>query len=316
MTWRAVVGFCLLALGSAQAQTADEAAGKSEYPRAPQNWLEIQIALARLDFSCGIIDGVPGPKSAAALRAFQGSRGLDVTGARDPDTLAALALDRPALAPVIISREDLAALQPLDPTWVGRSKQASLGYETALEMLAARGRASQALIRRLNPSADWSAVVAGMVVTLPDAERRTPRSAAARIRIRLAARELAVLDDGGETIAFFPVGIAARVDKRPVGELKVVEIVPHPDYTFDPELFPVSARAQNITEKLVLPPGPNNPVGVAWIGLNLTGYGIHGTPKPESVGQAESHGCFRLTNWDVETLLDLVWRDMPVDVEP
>ena len=66
--------------------------------------------------------------------------------------------------------------------------------------------------------------------------------------------------------------------------------------------------------------GRNNPVGVAWIGLDAgldkTGYGIHGTPAPEQVGRTESHGCFRLANWDAEYLVKLVWIGMPVLVEP
>jgi lipoprotein-anchoring transpeptidase ErfK/SrfK len=57
-------------------------------------------------------------------------------------------------------------------------------------------------------------------------------------------------------------------------------------------------------------------VGVAWIGLDKTGYGIHGTPIPEQVGRTESHGCFRLANWDAEYLVKLVWIGMPVLVEP
>ena len=68
--------------------------------------------------------------------------------------------------------------------------------------------------------------------------------------------------------------------------------------------------------ELILPPGPNNPIGVAWIGLDKTGYGIHGTPSPEQVGRTESHGCFRLANWDAEYLSKLVWVGMPVLVEP
>jgi len=68
--------------------------------------------------------------------------------------------------------------------------------------------------------------------------------------------------------------------------------------------------------KLTLPPGPNNPVGTAWIGLDRPGYGIHGTPRPEEVGRTESHGCFRLANWNAEHLARLVRSGIPVEVEP
>ena len=58
--------------------------------------------------------------------------------------------------------------------------------------------------------------------------------------------------------------------------------------------------------KVVVAPGPNNPVGVVWIDLNKPSYGIHGTPDPHLVGKTASHGCVRLTNWDAWTLADKV----------
>jgi len=127
---------------------------------------------------------------------------------------------------------------------------------------------------------------------------------------------LEAFDAETNLLAHFPCSIAAHVEKRPVGELHVAVVAPNPNYTFDPELFPESPEAQQLNQKLILKPGPNNPVGVAWIGLDKTGYGIHGTPVPEQVGRTESHGCFRLANWDAEYLMQLVWLGMPVFVEP
>ena len=79
-------------------------------------------------------------------------------------------------------------------------------------------------------------------------------------------------------------------------------------------IFPESAEAQEIGHKLILPPGPRNPVGIAWIGLDRPGFGIHGTPSPEKVGRTESHGCFRLANWNADYLAKLVWIGMPVEI--
>ena len=54
------------------------------------------------------------------------------------------------------------------------------------------------------------------------------------------------------------------------------------------------------TDKEVqLPPGPNGPVGIAWLDLTKEHYGIHGTNEPQTIGRAESSGCIRLANWDV-----------------
>jgi hypothetical protein len=53
-------------------------------------------------------------------------------------------------------------------------------------------------------------------------------------------------------------------------------------------------------------PGPANPVGTRWMGLNIRGYGIHGTNTPKSIGKAASHGCIRMAKVDLEELYDLV----------
>ena len=59
----------------------------------------------------------------------------------------------------------------------------------------------------------------------------------------------------------------------------------------------------------------NCPVGVAWIGLNLPGYGLHGTPRPESIGFTGSHGCFRLANWNAARLYAMCRPGTKVVVE-
>jgi lipoprotein-anchoring transpeptidase ErfK/SrfK len=137
---------------------------------------------------------------------------------------------------------------------------------------------------------------------------------ATQIVITLDTHELEVFDALGRVIAHFPVSIARMVEKRPVGDLHVTVVILNPDYTFDPDLFPESEEGRALGRRLTVPPGPNNPVGLAWIGLDRPGYGIHGTPDPENVGRTESHGCFRLANWDVLTLVGLVRDGMPVSV--
>jgi lipoprotein-anchoring transpeptidase ErfK/SrfK len=55
-----------------------------------------------------------------------------------------------------------------------------------------------------------------------------------------------------------------------------------------------------------LPPGPRNPVGILWMGLNKPHVGIHGTNQPETIGRAASHGCIRTANWDAARIKELV----------
>lgn len=286
------------------------------YPRAVETWLDVQVALARQAISSGPIDGVPGAQTAAALRAFQEREGLRQNGQLDKATRATLILVAPLFTKTTVTAEDLATLQPVSPTWLGKSQQSALAYETVLEMIAERTHTHPDLIKRLNPSVDWQAVPAGTVLTVPDVQRAEPLGTATRLQIFLGARVLQARDETGRLVAHFPVSIARIAEKRPEGELHVQVVITHPDYTFDPAVYQESAEARELGRKLVLPPGPNNPVGLAWIGLDRPGYGIHGTPTPEHVGRTGSHGCFRLANWDALTLLELAFTGMPVSIEP
>jgi lipoprotein-anchoring transpeptidase ErfK/SrfK len=49
-----------------------------------------------------------------------------------------------------------------------------------------------------------------------------------------------------------------------------------------------------------------NPVGIAWIGLDKKGIGIHGTDNPDMIGRSASHGCICLANWDVNRVAKAV----------
>jgi lipoprotein-anchoring transpeptidase ErfK/SrfK len=291
-------------------------ADSSVYPRIVANLLEAQIALARRHISSGAIDGVAGAQTAAALAAFQETAELPPTGRLDDATRARLVLTAPALATRVVEADDFAGLAPLPKTWVGKSESRALAHETILERLAERTQAHPDLLRRLNPSADWTRLTPGATLLLPVVNRSAPVAPVAHLHVRLASRSLQARATDGTLVAHCPVSIARQVDKRPVGALRVTVVVPDPNYTFDPAVFTESAEARELGRKLILPPGPNNPVGVAWIGLDRPGYGLHGTPSPEQVGRTESHGCFRLANWDARALLALVRPGLPVYVEP
>ncbi|HEY1718611.1 MAG TPA: L,D-transpeptidase [Verrucomicrobiae bacterium] len=283
-----------------------------DFPRPVLDVLEAQVALARRGISPGSIDGAIGSQTRAAISVFQEIENLPVTGRLDTNTRPQLTLDAPILTNYAVTTNDLARLQPLGKTWLEKSQQSALDYETELELVAEKAHSHPLLIQKLNPGVNWTNISAGTILKIPDVDYPEPVGKAAFVAIHLSEKFLEAFDGQTNLLAHFPCSIAARFDKRPVGELHVVVVAPNPNYTFDPELFPESSE----TQKMVLPPGPNNPVGVAWIGLDKTGYGIHGTPAPEQVGRTESHGCFRLANWDAAYLLKLAWTGMPVEVEP
>jgi lipoprotein-anchoring transpeptidase ErfK/SrfK len=288
----------------------------ADFPRPVRDMLEAQAALARRAISPGSIDAAIGSQTRAAIAAFQRSQKLVASGLLDTNTRALLTLDAPLLAAYTVTTNDLARLQPLGKTWLAKSEQSALDYETIQELVAEKAHAHPLLIQKLNPNVTWTNISVGTVLKITDVNYPEPDGKAAYIIIHLSGKFLEAFDAETNLLAHFPCSIATKVEKRPVGELHVAVVAPNPNYTFDPSVFPESPEAQAIGHKLILPPGPNNPVGVAWIGLDKPGYGMHGTPAPEQIGRTESHGCFRLANWDAEYLLRLAWVGLPVEVVP
>lgn len=277
--------------------------------------MEAQLFMGRQGISSGSLDGVLGSQTRAALRAFQQREGLPPSGELDAVTRYRMQVDFSPVTNYVVTAEDLGSLEPLSRSWLGKSLQRSLNHESLLELVAERFWSHPNLIRRMNPVFDWTNALPGAALIVPNVRLPPVDRLAKFVRIRLSARTLQAFDDQTNLLVHFPCSIGARVDKRPLGELRVVVRIENPDYTFNPEIFPESEEGRSLGRKLLLPPGPNSPVGVAWLGLNRAGYGIHGTPRPEDVGRTESHGCFRLANWNAHLLYRLVQVGTPVFVE-
>jgi lipoprotein-anchoring transpeptidase ErfK/SrfK len=280
----------------------------------PERIAAYQVALERMHFSCGFIDGDQGMRTQRMLRAFQQSRGLPVTGVLDTATRAAIGEPGEPFLNYTVTPADIDAIMPKPATWRDKAKAARLGYNNIWESLAEKFHCTRGYLRQLNP--DVKEPVAGSDIIGPKVYPAAPYPHAASLRVNLGETSIEALDASGRVIAFFPCSIAKDKNKRPNGRLVVKSVVPDPDYTFDPELFKDSAAEEHITHKMTLPPGPRNPVGTAWIGLSLPGYGIHGTPEPENISRTQSHGCFRLANWNANKVLRMVRVGTPVDVEP
>ena len=288
----------------------------ADFPRPVRDAFEAQVALMRRAISPGSLDAAIGSQTRAAIATFQRAENLPESGLLDTNTRAVLMLDAPLLTTYTVTSNDLARLQPIGKTWLAKSQQSALDYETLLELVSEKAHSYPLLIQKLNPGVIWTNVAAGTGMKVPAAEYPEPADKAAFVIIHLSAKILEAFDAETNLLLHCPCSIAAKVEKRRVGELHVAVVAPDPNYTFDPAVFPESPEAQAIGHKLVLPPGPNNPVGLAWIGLDKPGYGMHGTPVPEQVGRTESHGCFRLANWDATYMVKLAWVGMPVEVVP
>ena len=99
----------------------------------------------------------------------------------------------------------------------------------------------------------------------------------------------------GQLVAAFPVTMGSKQYPLPIGRWKATTYAFLPPFNYQPELL----NNPKTDKEVQLPPGPNGPVGVAWLDLTKEHYGIHGTSEPQTIGRAESSGCIRMTNWDV-----------------
>ena len=107
------------------------------------------------------------------------------------------------------------------------------------------------------------------------------------------------LYDTGKLRRIFTVATGQAIYPTPAGVWHIVVKWKNP--TWYPPVQDAWARGLK-----PVPPGPNNPLGTRWMGLDAPGVGIHGTDEPASIGYSASHGCIRMQVPDAEWLFDHV----------
>lgn len=272
-------------------------------PSGAADVLRAQVLLDRLHFSPGEIDGVTGSNVAKALVGFQRSQDLPTSGQLDAATWAALELNAvPTLVDYTLLPADVAGPFVAVPRdMIEKSKLPALGFGSAAEALGERFHASPALLQSLNPGKALDR--AGEVIRVPNIDGAAELPKAAKVVVDKSELVLMLLDAEGKVYAQFPVSAGSGHDPLPIGDWKINGVARDPVFNYNPKLFWDGNPAHS---KATLQPGPNNPVGVAWIDLSKPHYGIHGSPEPSRIGKTESHGCIRMTNWSVMRVADAV----------
>jgi lipoprotein-anchoring transpeptidase ErfK/SrfK len=270
----------------------------------------LQIFLDNNNFGPGKIDGMMGEFFRKALVAYKVAHGMPPTGAVDN----LLAQVPEPFTTYMIRPEDEKFVGPAPTKPSEQSKLKKLMYGSFLEFVAERFHAAEDYIQKLNPGVDMEKLKPGDTVKVPNVipfeienlkegfVPPNPAFADRRIIIDTVERTLEIREKN-TLIYEFPITPGSTKLPAPKGMWKVLGIATLPWFRHDEGVLNYGVRTSDYFN---LPPGPNNPVGILWMGLNKPGIGIHGTNNPETIGRAGSHGCIRTANWDAAKIKDLV----------
>ncbi len=301
-----------------------------------------QVLLDSAGFSPGVIDGRKGTSLTQAIKGFQTAKGLQVSGKLDtPTRQALLQQNRLSTIMVKLTADDVSGpfVYPFPKKPEDQAKLKFLGYRNMLEKVAERYHTTPETVVALN--GPDKLIGPGQTLRLPNVvprsrDYRGANDKQAQLLNMLNVdgnqpqADFVVVDksDGtlkvykavgaggkaedsskrkgaspsvpsGTLIAQFPVTTGSSHDPLPLGTWKATTYSFLPPFNYQPDLF-WDVADDKAEQKL--PPGPNGPVGVAWLDLTKEHYGIHGTNEPQTIEHTESHGCLRLTNWDVMRL--------------
>ncbi|MBB3291122.1 lipoprotein-anchoring transpeptidase ErfK/SrfK [Rhizobium sp. BK347] len=258
------------------------------------------MLLDRAGSSPGAVDGYAGENLSKAIAGFEALQRLPIDGKLDPEVLRRIEDQLPVIQPYVITSDDGKDLVKSIPKDYGeQAKMDRLGYTSIGEKLAERFHMSIALLKALNPTASFTSGETIMVAMPGEAKTGVVK----RIEVHRKLGQVFAFAEDGSLLTIYPATIGSEESPSPSGSHKVKGVARLPTYTYNPKINFQQGRNKRI---LKLPSGPNNPVGTVWIDLTEPTYGIHGTPDPELIGKVGSHGCVRLTNWDVEELARMV----------
>jgi lipoprotein-anchoring transpeptidase ErfK/SrfK len=317
--------FSILLGLTSQAVSALEAMAPT-LPKAPEPVeaiLRLQLFLDSKLFCPGKVDGRPGEFTTKALNRYQVAYGLP------PTEIDVHTLD---LSPVgelyttyTIRHDDLKFVGDIPTKPSLQSKKKYLPYDSLLEFLTERFHTSPELLQWINQPIKMSHLKPGDSVKVPNVTEpfqieslstipslpQVPAFLGHRIQIDTREKLLGVYE-GEKLLASLPISPGSGHLATPPGRWRILGITQMPTFRWDEGVLNYGVRTSKAYH---LPIGPNNPVGVMWIGLSKPGIGIHGTNMPQTIGRSSSHGCMRTANWDVVRLSRLITTGMTVVIE-
>jgi lipoprotein-anchoring transpeptidase ErfK/SrfK len=315
-----------LALSSLLSHAQDAAPAPADLAAEPSSLEEIvrvQVFLDQRLFGPGKIDGAIGTFTRQAIAAFNHSIG------HPPASWAAARSAAAQEFPVIyaayqIHEDDLAFVNtnlPQEP-----ELQAALpymAYRSTADFVAERYHTDTTFLAKINGHLKLDALKPGDLLRVPNVRpfriEQIPKShsypeektlSRHHIIIDTSVNHAYFYDAQGALIAAFPI---TPGEERfiPRGDWKIVTMVSSPTFRYDKKMLQEGVRSN---EFHLIPPGPRNPVGIIWAGLNKSGIGLHGSADPRTIGRARSAGCVRFSNWDAARLPTLARPGTTVEI--
>jgi lipoprotein-anchoring transpeptidase ErfK/SrfK len=313
-----------------EVRKAEHAADTPEGQRAPRVMLalpnyneetatKLQIFLDNNDFGPGKIDGQMGEFFRKALVHYKKAHGMPANGSIDswlldqvPETFTAWTIPPEAM--------NFVGPEPGKPA--EQAKLKALKYGSLIELVAERFHSAQNYIKKLNPGLNMEALKPGDTLKVPNVlpfkiedlhegfMPANPAFAKRKIYIDTKERFLLIYDDK-QLVAEFPITPGSTTLPAPIGMWRIEGVAVLPTFRHDEGVLNAGVKTDNA---FMLPPGPRNPVGILWMGLNKPHVGIHGTNNPETIGRAASHGCIRTANWDAARIKELVSKGDAVSI--
>ena len=139
----------------------------------------------------------------------------------------------------------------------------------------------------------------------------TPTPEPQRHLVLLRAERLIEVYEREQMVACFPCTPGSTEIPVPEGTWKITGNILLPYFRWDKSILETGVRSETAYN---LPPGPNSPVGIVWMGINRPSVGMHGTNSPDRIGRNQSHGCIRLANWDAFAMCQLVKKGTTLEV--
>jgi L,D-transpeptidase ErfK/SrfK len=169
-------------------------------------------------------------------------------------------------------------------------------------------------VRAANPGVDiwvpraWQRIVLPLSFILPKAPRKG-------IVLNLAAMRLFHFkSEGGlQAVSTFPVGVGTAERPTPMGKMYITRKRLRPSW-YVPASIAADHRKKGDPLPAIVPPGPLNPLGDHALYLSKSGYLVHGTNKPASVGLRATNGCIRLYPEDIRRLYETTPLKTPVKI--